>query len=61
MRPSPFSNGGLTQITTMSWGPARLHARPDGEVRPMLDLLYLAVAVGFFALAIAYAYACERM
>jgi hypothetical protein len=30
-------------------------------VRPMLDLLYLAVAVGFFALAIAYAYACERM
>jgi hypothetical protein len=28
---------------------------------PMLDLLMLALGLGFFALSIAYAYACERM
>jgi len=27
----------------------------------MLDLVMLAIAVGFFALSISYAYACERL
>jgi hypothetical protein len=28
---------------------------------PMFDLILLATAIGFFALAIGYAYACERL
>ncbi len=28
---------------------------------PMLDVLMLALAFGFFAAAIGYAYACERL
>jgi hypothetical protein len=28
---------------------------------PMLDILMLALALGFFALAIGYTYACERL
>jgi hypothetical protein len=28
---------------------------------PMMDVLMLALAFGFFALAIGYAYACERL
>jgi hypothetical protein len=27
----------------------------------MLDVIFLAVAIGFFAVAIAYAYACDRL
>jgi hypothetical protein len=29
--------------------------------RPMLDLILLAVGLGFFALSIAYVYACDRL
>ena len=29
--------------------------------RPMLDLILLAVGLGFFALSIAYIYACDRL
>jgi hypothetical protein len=28
---------------------------------PMMDVLMLALAFGFFSLAIGYAYACERL
>ena len=28
---------------------------------PMLDILMLALGLGFFALAIGYSYACERL
>jgi uncharacterized protein YraI len=31
------------------------------EEHPMMDVLMLALAFGFFALAIGYAYACERL
>ncbi|MGJ4892421.1 hypothetical protein ACQR1Y_29790 [Bradyrhizobium sp. HKCCYLRH3099] len=31
------------------------------EEHTMLDLLMLALAAGFFALAIGYTYACERL
>jgi hypothetical protein len=27
----------------------------------MLDLIFIAVAVGFFALAVAYTHGCERL
>jgi hypothetical protein len=29
--------------------------------RPMLDLILLAVGLGFFALSVAYVYACDRL
>jgi hypothetical protein len=29
--------------------------------RPVLDVILLAVAVGFFVLSIAYVYGCERL
>jgi hypothetical protein len=29
--------------------------------KPMLDLILLAVGVGFFVLSVAYAYGCERL
>ncbi len=28
---------------------------------PMLDLILLAVGLGFFVLAVAYTYACDRL
>jgi hypothetical protein len=28
---------------------------------PMLDLILLAIGLGFFALSIGYAYACDRL
>jgi hypothetical protein len=28
---------------------------------PMLDLIMLAIGLGFFALSVGYAYACERL
>jgi len=30
------------------------------SVQPMLDILSLAMGLGFFAVSIAYVYACER-
>ncbi|MGJ4994039.1 hypothetical protein ACQR0Z_06505 [Bradyrhizobium sp. HKCCYLS3077] len=38
-----------------------LRARRAHEEHTMLDLLMLALAAGFFALAIGYTYACERL
>jgi hypothetical protein len=39
-----------------------VHARPGAtKEHPMLDVLMLALAFGFFALAIGYTYACERL
>jgi hypothetical protein len=42
---------------------------PAGSVRPqgrdgalqMMDLILLAIGIGFFALSVGYAYACERL
>jgi hypothetical protein len=34
---------------------------PDAQEHPMLDVLMLALAFGFFAAAIGYTYACERL
>jgi hypothetical protein len=41
-------------------GAALGNARASKE-HPMLDLVMLAVALGFFALSVGYAYACERL
>jgi hypothetical protein len=29
--------------------------------RPMLDVVVLAIGLGFFALTVGYAYACDRL
>ena len=34
--------------------------RDEGESQ-MLDVILLAIALGFFALSIGYAYACDRL
>ncbi|MFS2012108.1 hypothetical protein ACCD06_19885 [Azospirillum sp. CT11-132] len=31
------------------------------ETRTMLDLLFVALTVGFFAAAVAYVHACDRL
>jgi hypothetical protein len=31
------------------------------EAAPMFDLAMLAIGLGFFALSVAYAYACDRL
>ena len=33
----------------------------DAQEHPMLDIVMLALGFGFFAAAIGYAYACERL
>ena len=38
-----------------------LRASRAHEEHTMLDILMLALAAGFFALAIGYTYACERL
>ena len=35
--------------------------RPDRSEQVMLDLILLAVSLGFFALSIAYAFGCDRL
>jgi hypothetical protein len=35
------------------------HDRPQGA--PMLDLVLLAIGLGFFVLTVGYAYACDRL
>ncbi|MCS3762697.1 hypothetical protein GGE24_004705 [Bradyrhizobium centrosematis] len=44
-------------------GPPRKVASAWGATRsnPMMDILMLALGFGFFALAIGYTYACERL
>ena len=40
------------------------HVRPavhGAEEHPMLDIVMLALALGFFVAGIGYAYACERL
>jgi hypothetical protein len=34
---------------------------PVGEEHPMLDVVLLAVALGFFALSVGYTIACDRL
>jgi hypothetical protein len=33
---------------------------PQGDIR-MLDLILITLGIGFFALSIAYVYACDRL
>jgi hypothetical protein len=39
---------------------AGIGTHPQGDIR-MLDLILIAVGLGFFALSIAYAHACDRL
>jgi hypothetical protein len=48
----------------VSRGAGRLTARRDVHIarsNPMLDVILLAVGLGFFALSVAYAFACDRL
>jgi hypothetical protein len=49
------SQHGLPQTETP------LHLRGATKDFPMMDVLMLALTFGWFALAIGYAYACERL
>ncbi|MBN9263488.1 MAG: hypothetical protein J0I75_02790 [Hyphomicrobium sp.] len=35
--------------------------RTDRKEQPMLDVIFLVGGIGFFAVAIAYAYACDHL
>lgn len=48
---------GIVGRTPVSRGGAPTHPSP----RPMLDLLYVAGSVGFFALMLAYTAGCARL
>lgn len=48
-----IENGGRGRATLSSAKPRKEHA--------MLDLILLAVGLGFFALSVGYAYACDRL
>jgi hypothetical protein len=39
---------------------AAMHLFPRKD-HPMLDVILLALGLGFFALSVGYAYACERL
>jgi hypothetical protein len=41
--------------------PLRLRRRSQRRSKSMLDVILLAVGLGFFALSIAYALGCERL
>jgi hypothetical protein len=38
-----------------------LRAGEKEECHPMLDVFMLVIGIGFFALAVAYAFACEGL
>jgi hypothetical protein len=35
--------------------------RPRQKEHPMLDVVMLALGLGFFGVSVSYAYACERL
>jgi hypothetical protein len=37
------------------------HASRHAQEHPMLDILMLVLGLGFFAAAVGYTYACERL
>jgi hypothetical protein len=36
-------------------------SRTDRKEQPMLDVIFLAAGAGFFVVAIAYAFGCDRL
>ena len=40
---------------------ASWHGQPPQEFVTMLDILMIAIILGFFALSVAYAYACDEL
>jgi hypothetical protein len=40
---------------------AARHPSPGRSGRKMLDVIMLAIGLGFFALAVGYTYACDRL
>lgn len=50
-------------LTRFAGSPRTCCSRHKGTTRsnPMMDILMLALGFGFFAVAIGYTYACERL
>ena len=42
------------------WAEAVIGTRTQGDIR-MMDLILIALGLGFFVLSIAYTYACDRL
>jgi hypothetical protein len=42
-------------------GPPERRCRSGHRGKTMLDSIYIAITIGFFALAMAYANACEKL
>ena len=61
MRGGALPDGSLTQDIAISRLPTSDVIPRSRKVHAMLDLLFLAIAVAFFAIAWAYAHACDRM
>jgi hypothetical protein len=43
------------------WADVLISSRTDPRELPMLDLIMLAIGLGFFALGLGYVYACDRL
>ena len=60
---APFSKTYASGGTSALQNAGTVHRYPRFTTRndPMLDILMLALALGFFVAGIGYAYACERL
>lgn len=50
-----------TEFKAGAYGLPAVFAGEDEESHPMLDVFMLVLGIGFFALAVGYASACERL
>jgi hypothetical protein len=44
-----------------TWEPPAQHSIAYREEQPMLDVILLALGLGFFAVSVAYAFGCDRL
>jgi len=54
----------MTAVDAQSWAPATVVCcQPHSSLGsiPMLDVILLAAALGFFALSVGYTIACDRL
>jgi hypothetical protein len=58
---SPVSKTYARGGTSSPEGEGRWPAETSAQEQSMLDIILIALGLGFFALAIGYGYACERL